>query len=1017
MVYAPLPPDELKAAMASEVDALEKAYRWLEKHMPPSFHEEMDQKTRLILARNLISFNLQNHFSQIQVEQSAFVLCIDAPDADVKILKRFAHRGIVYYRTFISNEPPPGEKKGALRIAILHLGDPQSYEKLSAKQKQELLAIAKATNPTLQDAEFEAMLRGLNSHFLRSMTHTRLEIALKLFFQAKTQDQCQYEVRKNGQWKEKKAPSLQLIFAWRNVPRAGFLYRLARIINAHKLALTNVSSTSINPYQIEETLILSLGLHGIEGKAAWEEADIDDLLREICLLKYFEAEDAIAVAFVQTGLVTGNEGHLIRNFVSFVHQTLIYVDPHLYSFDNIVEGVCRHPELAILLCKAFQAKFHPNLHNFATFKKMVEEISGLLQGLDTGHALNDTRRRNILRQILHFIEHTLKTNFYCHNKSAFAFRLDPKYLDLVPYERKEKFPEIPFGIFFIRGMHFLGFNIRFTDLARGGVRTVTPEKWDQYFHERNNIFAEAYFLAFTQQKKNKDIPEGGAKTAILLKPFDVFAPELEIYKTELEEKGTDPAICEEKCKIFARDHKLAFLFASQRAFIESFMTLLNCNEDGSLRAPSIVDYYKQPEYIYLGPDENMLNDMIVWIANYSAKQKYKPGMSFMSSKPKTGINHKEFGVTSFGVNVYLHQTLLFLGIDPEKDPFTVKISGGPDGDVAGNEILNLYKFYPHTAKLLALTDVSGTIYDPLGLDLKEMANLFHKALPIRNYPAKLLSEGGFLLDLQKKQESNAYAQQTLLLRKKEGALVEEWLSGSEMNHIFRNHLHQVKVNVFIPGGGRPRTLNENNIQTYLDETGKPTSQAIVEGANLYLTPGARRTLEKLGVLDMKDSSCNKGGVICSSFEVLAGLTLSDEEFLKEKQEYIREVLEIIKQASLNEANLLLETHRKTGQYLTDISEKISEKINLYKQQLLQYLLNVTLPNDFKDPLMRALFLYCPSVLREKYPKRILAMPDIHKKAIIACYLASHLIYTRGIEWNPNIADLLPSIVQDPDLMH
>lgn len=1017
MTYTPLSPDELQIAITSEVEALEQAYRWLEQHMPPSFHEEIDQNTRIILARNLISFHLQNHFSQVQVDQSAFVLCIDAPDADIKILKKFCHRGIVYYRTFISNKPPPGEKKGFLRIAILHLGDPQSYKKLTSEQKKELLAIAKTSNPLLKNDEFEVMLHGLNSHFLRSMPHARLEIALKLFFQAKTQDLCQYEIRKNEQWAEKKAPSLQIILAWRNVPRAGFLYRFARIINAHNLALTNVSSTSIDPHKMQETLILSLGLHGIKGNAAWEETDIDDLLREICLLKYFEAEDAIATTFVQSRLVTGNDGHLIRNFISFAHQTLIYVDPNLYSFDAIVEGVCYHPELVCALCKAFHAKFHPDTHDAATYKKIEEEISSLLEELDTGHAFNDKRRKNILRQILHFIQHTLKTNFFCHNKSAFAFRLDPKYLDLVPYDRKEKFPELPFGIFFIRGMHFLGFNIRFTDLARGGVRTVMPEKWEQYFHERNNIFSEAYFLAFTQQKKNKDIPEGGSKTAILLKPFDVFAPELAIYKTELEEKGVAPSICAEKCKIFAREHRLSFLFASQRAFIESFMSLLNCNEDGSLRAASIVDYYKKPEYIYLGPDENMLNEMIVWISNYSTSQNYKPGPSFMSSKPVTGINHKEFGVTSYGVNVYLHQTLLFLGIDPEKDPFTVKISGGPDGDVAGNEILNLYKFYPHTAKILALTDVSGTIFDPAGLDLKEMADLFHKALPICNYPAKLLSEGGFLLDLRTKRESSAYAQQTLLLRKKEGALVEEWLSGSEMNHIFRNHLHQVKANVFIPGGGRPRTLNENNIQTYLDETGHPSSQAIVEGANLYLTPEARRALEKLGVLDMKDSSCNKGGVICSSFEVLAGLTLSDEEFLKHKTEYVKQILQIIKQASLNEANLLLKTHKQTGQYLTDISEKISEKINLYKQQLLQYLLTVKLPNHFKDPLMKALLAYCPPLLREHYPERILAIPDIHKKAIIACHLASHLIYTRGIEWNPNIADLLPTIVQDPDLIN
>ena len=135
------------------------------------------------------------------------------------------------------------------------------------------------------------------------------------------------------------------------------------------------------------------------------------------------------------------------------------------------------------------------------------------------------------------------------------------------------------------------------------------------------------------------------------------------------------------------------------------MSLINCKEDGTLLEPSIVDYWKKPEYIYLGPDENISVEMLVWIANYAVKCKYQPGRSFISSKPGSGINHKEFGVTSYGIHVYLKEVLRYLKIDPEKQSFTLKLSGGPDGDVAGNEILNLYRSYPNTAKLLALTDV------------------------------------------------------------------------------------------------------------------------------------------------------------------------------------------------------------------------------------------------------------------------------------------------------------------------
>ncbi len=173
-------------------------------------------------------------------------------------------------------------------------------------------------------------------------------------------------------------------------------------------------------------------------------------------------------------------------------------------------------------------------------------------------------------------------------------------------------------------MHFIGFNIRFKDLARGGVRTVIPERREQFVHERNNVFSEAYNLAFTQQQKNKDIPEGGAKTTILLKPMDVFCIEEEVYRKELEEDGIDPKIIEEKILVYKESQRQAYIDSSQRCFIDSFMTLLNCEEDGTLRSKSVVDYWKKPEYIYLGPDENISNEMIVWIADFAVRCSYKP---------------------------------------------------------------------------------------------------------------------------------------------------------------------------------------------------------------------------------------------------------------------------------------------------------------------------------------------------------------------------------------------------------
>lgn len=1011
--HPPLSTEELNKAIETEAKEFEATYRWLEEHMPPSFLEEVNLQSRIVIARNLLSFSLQDYYNQIHLKQMAIVICLDGPDADLKILKRYAQHAIRYYKAFISNVPLPKQKKGNIRIALIYFRDPDTGEKLSEEKQKHLLELTKEIHPKITHEEFDILLRGLTPRFLRSMPEERLKLVLSMFFQAKEQDLCQLEVKRNERWEENEGPSLQLVLAWRNVPKAGFLYRLAKIVYSHGLAIQKMAATYVDPYSAENIVVLSFGLHGLQGKAAWEEADITDFLREISLSKFFEIDDPVGTTFVQTKLLTGNEGHLVRNFISFVHQVLAYADPNLYSLSHIIEGFCRHPELTITLCKAFALKFDPKEVNLNQHQETKLTFYKQIEQLDTGQSLNDTRRKNILKQGMNFIEYTLKTNFYQPRKSSFSFRLDPEYLNNIPYERNEKFPEIPYGIFFIRGMNFIGFNIRFKDLARGGLRTVIPEKREPFSNERLNLFSEGYNLAYTQQKKNKDIPEGGAKTVILLKPYDMFSIEEEIYRKEMEEDGTQSAIIEQKLNIYRRDQKNAYRDSSQRCFIDSLMTLINCREDGTLIESSVIDYWKKPEYIYLGPDENISNEMIVWIANYAVQCHYKPGRSFISSKPGGGINHKEYGVTSYGINVYLQETLLYLGIDPIHQAFTLKISGGPDGDVAGNEILNLQKFYPKTAKILALTDISGTIYDPKGLDLKELAALFQKSLPIRHYPAEKLSDGGFLLDLKIKREESAYAHQTLLWKKSEGTLHKEWLSGNEMNHLYRSNVHQVKTDVFITGGGRPRTLNETNYTTFLDEEGKPTARAIIEGANLYLTPGARHLLEKEKTLILKDSSCNKGGVICSSFEVLASLCMTEEQFLQEKQEYIKEVLEIIGKAALSEAQLLLNTHKNTGMFLSDISEKISEQINLYKYQLLDHFETIELPSDPNDPLIQCLVHYCPPLIQKRYQKGILSMPDIHKKAIIACYIAARLVYSRGISWRPTIADILPILVKDP----
>ena len=72
----------------------------------------------------------------------------------------------------------------------------------------------------------------------------------------------------------------------------------------------------------------------------------------------------------------------------------------------------------------------------------------------------------------------------------------------------------------------MGFHTRFRDVARGGIRLVLSR--DKAMYERNfaTLFDECYNLAYTQQNKNKDIPEGAngfVHIYAAFSPFVVYA--------------------------------------------------------------------------------------------------------------------------------------------------------------------------------------------------------------------------------------------------------------------------------------------------------------------------------------------------------------------------------------------------------------------------------------------------------------------------------------------------------------
>ncbi|MGE0172413.1 MAG: NAD-glutamate dehydrogenase domain-containing protein [Oligoflexales bacterium] len=625
-----------------------------------------------------------------------------------------------------------------------------------------------------------------------------------------------------------------------------------------------------------------------------------------------------------------NSANFIRSLGTWCHLFLSKHNPYAYTNYRIRSTFFKYADLTEKVVNLFRIKFDPlkekerKTNQFeATAAEMEQQIEHIIEEVD----------RNIFRECINFVTHCLKTNYFHGTKTGHAFRLSPDVLDSKFYKDK------PFGIFFVTGKDYRMFHVRWKDISRGGMRVVMPRNNGDYDYALAGLFDEVYGLSFAQQLKNKDIPEGGSKAVVVIKPGG---------------------------------HRDQVVKGAVNALLDLLVEEDESHEKGLTHT---ISYYDKSEIIYLGPDENITNELITWIPEQAERRGYKYARAFMSSKPGDGINHKEYGVTSEGLNVYVDNMLHAIGISPTKEKFTIKITGGPDGDVAGNELKILHREYGENARVVLIADGYGCAYDPNGLAWDELLRLVRESSSVSCFSKAKLSSSA---------EAFVITADTI------------------ENIKLRNESYmRLYADIFIPGGGRPYSVNEKNWKLFLNKDGKPTLRAIVEGANIFFTAEARKHLQETGVLIIKDSSANKTGVICSSFEIIASLIMTQQEFRTIKEQYVKEVIEILRAKADAEAKLLFRSYvQYDGQKtLVELSLDISKEINTITDIMLDEL---TQKKDevIADPFYQEIVVrHCPPLLRDQYRSRILEkLPDPHKIAIIASSIASFVVYNEGLNW-------------------
>jgi glutamate dehydrogenase len=295
-----------------------------------------------------------------------------------------------------------------------------------------------------------------------------------------------------------------------------------------------------------------------------------------------------------------------------------------------------------------------------------------------------------------------------------------------------------------------------------------------------------------------------------------------------------------------------------------------------------------------------------------------------------------------------------------------------------------------------ILDGTGALSDPSGADPKELRRILLDQ-DLDGFNPEALHVGGFMLFRGSPKEDGMRKLYRKVTRTAKG-LNEEWISIDDLSRQFGDLPFSVAADLFIPGGGRPETINDENWQRFLLADGTPSSKVIVEGANSFITPAARLELQKKGVLLMRDASANKCGVISSSYEIIANLLLSEEEFLANKPKYVADVLTILSRRAEDEARLLVRRHAEGTKPWTQISNEISVEINLNYKHLFEFFQKN--PEIAQQEIYdRVILSHLPALLREdtRFNTRYKNLSPKYRSAILAAEIGSSMVYQANEE--------------------
>lgn len=660
-------------------------------------------------------------------------------------------------------------------------------------------------------------------------------------------------------------------------------------------------------------------------------ADIKDIFLEAFTKIWFNdlENDGLNRLVLESNL-TWQEIAMLRAYTKYLRQTGFTL-----SQNYIEQALINNEEITQALVQLFILRFDPNYQrdDKANAKEIVSFIERMLESVKS---LDEDR---IIRRFLEVIQATNRTNYFQRSKDGLAknyivFKFDPAAISELPLPR-------PKYEVFVYSPKVEGIHLRAGKVARGGLR------WSD---RREDFRTEVLGLMKAQQVKNTVIVPVGAKGGFVVK---LMQP------SEM-----------------SRDEYMKEVIDCYSTFINGLLDITDNIKEGVIIPPAnVVRYDEDDPYLVVAADKGTAT--FSDIANGIAYQHgFWLGDAFASGG-SAGYDHKKMGITSRGAWVSVRRHFRELGLDPDKDDFTVVGIGDMAGDVFGNGML-LSKHI----KLIAAFNHIHIFLDPdpdpeqSFLERKRLFQLPRSAWS--DYKPELISKGGGVFERSAKSIKLTPEMKQILNTKKDSM---------PPNELIRSIL---KAPVDLLWNGGIGTFVKSSEESHADvgdrtndnirvDATELSTRVVAEGGNLGLTQLARIEYSLQGGIVNTDFIDNSAGVDCSDHEVNIKILLN--RMISEGKMSVEQRNKLLEKMTDEVAELVLMDNYEQTQMLSLEAFVVQQTMDLFRHYI----------NDMEKMgrIDRALE-YLPdekAMLERKATNRPLTRPEL---AILLSYCKMYL---------------------------